>query len=91
MESRRRIVELKGIRRLALVLLAAPASSGAGAALTGPARAAAPSPGLGADGCAPRASGRGRPLSRLQWREYDAAMATSPEVAIIAIERREGP
>lgn len=43
MESRRRIVELKGIRRLAFVLLAALASSGAGAALAGPARAAAPS------------------------------------------------
>ena len=43
MESRRRIVELKGIRRLAFVLLVAPALSGAGAALAGPARAAAPS------------------------------------------------
>jgi hypothetical protein len=43
MESRRRIVELKGIRRLAFVLLVAPALSGAGAALAGPAHVAAPS------------------------------------------------
>ena len=44
MGSRRRIVELMGIRRLALVPLATVASSGAVAALAGPARAAAPSP-----------------------------------------------